>query len=528
MTNELLLEALKGAAVGGLIGYLTNKLAVSMLFHPRRPWKILGLPVPLTPGLVVKNQERLAEAIGNAVARDLLDAETLTTHLQGVDLAGPISAVLQQERNAIAASERSLAEILGPGHRAALEKVRDTVAADLTRRAGELATRFQQPGSPAHDAFRRVLDDAANTPISQFFVLAGSTEPPDLVPLRNWAIARLDDYAAGESCRAHCESVISFLLSHLPDADVFERLEEIARDTLAPRLPELTGRAQQAIADYIASPDFEHQARDPLAERLYALIVAKFPMATMLINQRTITELLEQKWGDIAAAAREIVEGEDFARFLSGQIEDSVAQLLRVLREQLAEPDTRARLSAMLAEQAEDALRRWLAGNEAPEMIDQQLAKLSAKSLAEICGGNTAWLDNLASVALEKAGGWLRGEDGRAWLSGLIRDGAEHLLFRKPMRELMEFLPEAEWDAISVVLGELFEQRTHRVLPTVLRDKVDLAAVVSEKIRVFDTAQMEAVILRVSGRELKGIVRLGGLIGIIVGATTQVFYWWLG
>ncbi|MCI5208839.1 MAG: DUF445 family protein, partial [Candidatus Electrothrix sp. ATG2] len=36
--------------LGALIGYLTNKVAIRMLFRPLNPWYILGKRVPMTPG----------------------------------------------------------------------------------------------------------------------------------------------------------------------------------------------------------------------------------------------------------------------------------------------------------------------------------------------------------------------------------------------------------------------------------------------------------------------------------------------
>ncbi|HMZ51491.1 MAG TPA: DUF445 family protein, partial [Candidatus Sumerlaeota bacterium] len=92
--STILLEALKGAITGSIVGWLTNWLAVWMLFHPRKPWRIFGLPVPLTPGLVVKNHARLAEAIGRSVSRDLLAPETILAHLEKTNLAGTIEELL--------------------------------------------------------------------------------------------------------------------------------------------------------------------------------------------------------------------------------------------------------------------------------------------------------------------------------------------------------------------------------------------------------------------------------------------------
>ncbi|MGM0420280.1 MAG: DUF445 domain-containing protein [Bacillota bacterium] len=59
--------------VFGLVGYLTNVIAIWMIFKPYRPIKIGGKTLPFTPGLFARNQKRFANALGNFVQDELLD-----------------------------------------------------------------------------------------------------------------------------------------------------------------------------------------------------------------------------------------------------------------------------------------------------------------------------------------------------------------------------------------------------------------------------------------------------------------------
>lgn len=61
--------------IGAVIGYLTNALAIRMLFRPLRPVRLFGLRVPLTPGVIPRRRGELAENIGRMVARELLTPE---------------------------------------------------------------------------------------------------------------------------------------------------------------------------------------------------------------------------------------------------------------------------------------------------------------------------------------------------------------------------------------------------------------------------------------------------------------------
>ncbi|WP_138502220.1 DUF445 domain-containing protein [Nostoc sp. PA-18-2419] len=63
--------------LGGIIGYFTNDIAIKMLFRPYRAIYIAGRRVPFTPGLIPRNQERLAQNISNTIMGSLLTPQEL-------------------------------------------------------------------------------------------------------------------------------------------------------------------------------------------------------------------------------------------------------------------------------------------------------------------------------------------------------------------------------------------------------------------------------------------------------------------
>ncbi len=75
MTVDVLYEAIPWVLpvfLGAVIGYLTNSVAIRMLFRPIRPVRVFGLRLPFTPGVIPRQREELAESIGRMVSRDLL------------------------------------------------------------------------------------------------------------------------------------------------------------------------------------------------------------------------------------------------------------------------------------------------------------------------------------------------------------------------------------------------------------------------------------------------------------------------
>jgi uncharacterized membrane protein YheB (UPF0754 family) len=58
--------------VGTIIGYFTNDVAIQMLFRPYRALFVGKYQVPFTPGLIPRNQERLAKRISDTIMGSLL------------------------------------------------------------------------------------------------------------------------------------------------------------------------------------------------------------------------------------------------------------------------------------------------------------------------------------------------------------------------------------------------------------------------------------------------------------------------
>ena len=65
--------------IGALIGWLTNYIAIKMLFHPRNEVKIFFIPVQ---GVFPKRQKDLARKLGQIVSRELVSVQDLTAHLK--------------------------------------------------------------------------------------------------------------------------------------------------------------------------------------------------------------------------------------------------------------------------------------------------------------------------------------------------------------------------------------------------------------------------------------------------------------
>jgi len=72
-----ILSVLSGPIIGAFIGYVTNYIAVKMLFHPYEPVYFMGYKLPFTPGVIPKRKADMASAVGKTIKEQLLREEEI-------------------------------------------------------------------------------------------------------------------------------------------------------------------------------------------------------------------------------------------------------------------------------------------------------------------------------------------------------------------------------------------------------------------------------------------------------------------
>lgn len=97
--------------IGALIGYVTNWLAIKMMFKPLNPIKIGKFTLPFTPGIIPKNQSRLAESIADAISNNLLTEEDLKNNLLSEEIKEKLNNYLLSSFYKIEESETNIKDI---------------------------------------------------------------------------------------------------------------------------------------------------------------------------------------------------------------------------------------------------------------------------------------------------------------------------------------------------------------------------------------------------------------------------------
>ena len=133
-------RAIIAPVVGGVIGYITNDLAIRMLFRPRKAVYIGRFHVPFTPGLIPSQLGRIAQSIGDVVAKQLLNEETLRQTLLNEKTLDTMRQKITVFLRTLSKDERTVSDLLRqPGIR---DKVNMSVDELQSKLAGALCAKI--------------------------------------------------------------------------------------------------------------------------------------------------------------------------------------------------------------------------------------------------------------------------------------------------------------------------------------------------------------------------------------------------
>lgn len=99
--------------LGGLIGYITNDIAIRMLFRPHKAKYLFGIHIPFTPGIIPKEKGRIAEAIGGGISENLMNNEVLEKYLLSDEMIGKVRSAVEEFISTQQQNQESVDRFLG-------------------------------------------------------------------------------------------------------------------------------------------------------------------------------------------------------------------------------------------------------------------------------------------------------------------------------------------------------------------------------------------------------------------------------
>lgn len=515
--------------LGALIGYVTNYIAIKMLFRPLQPWRIFGLRVPLTPGIIPSKRGELAQRMGHTVGGHLLTSadvgralETPAFHreLRGAlhdrlshfldrDLAPPITLIPNEYRP-------RFAELTDIVRRKCLDAVGKWLDSDdcETRLRTFLADQEQQLLSRDLESFmtperfevlRRHIDERIGSALHST-ALTGAIEQfidrqTDKLLSSDRSLKELLPDTLREALLAQLEKELPALL---------EKFGGMLHDPVFRK--QLTQRAKEGIEKFL----------DTLGG-LTAILAGFFDMETVYSK---IPDFLDQAGEEIADWLQRAETQEQVAALLRERINAMLERPLKSYLDQLPYEKV-AGMRTWLRERAVQLLHERRTTERLAALAEAGIDRIKDRPFAELLDGvlPVAGRERLRNTLAEQLLATLRAPALRKALDQLLAEKFTYWLHQRPLGRLAARMPGD--------LREELEEGLYRQLQDVLRqevppliDALDITRMVEKKVNQLDLLQVEDLVLGIMKEQFKYINLFGGLLGFLIGMMNLLLLKW--
>lgn len=505
-------------------GYAGAWLAVRMLFRPRRPVKLFGITV-FPQGMIPRNRERLAAAIGKAVGDELMSQDTIMDELLGKDLlrkriAGVIDSYTEE---ILSVNYPSLVEALPSGLR---ESVLDGITAVQFKLAEHIETLLQSPESVAsiNDFVARRVDDILSMRVSEVVDDELFEKIIDFVNERIKAAVGSDslEEKIGEFIGSRIDDLVhtDTPLGSMFTADAVELLKEKANEQVEPvihRLTELAAaeRTRNQIGALIKREVHEYYEALPFFKKIFVSRENLLGEVDDLVNESLPKRIEETLKGDFfAEEARNFINSSidgALARPLpdmignveTGQLDRLKAQITRSILAVLRGDE----MSASISEHVRATLERLR-----PHSIDAIMATVNPESEAK--------LKQMLSRSLMKV---LSNQGTMNLINNLLAKQIDALLAR-PIGKVSDMLSVESVRSTGNALADTLIAAVREKLPDAIRE-FDVGGVVREKINNYPAEKLEALVMSVAKEHLRTIELFGALFGFLIGLVQAIQFY---
>jgi len=501
-------------ALGAIIGYVTNDIAIRMLFRPLKEIRILGVRVPLTPGVIPKQRYELAQSIGRMVSEHLITEETVREHMKAESFrSGLRTAIASLTKRALEASPAGLS-------RDALELWRGSLGPMI---AGVLARFVRSPGFFA--AVRTVVTKIVAALGDQ--LLAEVTSGEQL--MRHARAHLLPLLADGKVARWAKVGVERWTERHVSENTPLERLlPESAVEGLTGALRSAFPRIREALLAWLRGGDVRRELETRGRQFLKDVLDRLNTFQRFFVSVGQYDRTLNEKMPEIVDDALErletfLADAQSIDRFekavrssINGVRRKGMGELGAYLGMDLAErlPALAERVVAGVdGERVEGALERGL---------DSFFAQNGTRSLRELAGRLLGLQEHEAVERLTSAAlGYLTREETTRSLAETLEGFLSGLLAQeRPIGELLG-IDAGQKARLDDFLGERAASLLGARLPEFV-EGFDIRGMVVDRINRLDVAQVESLLVIVIAKHLKWINIFGALLGALIGLVQSV------
>ncbi|WP_283706031.1 DUF445 family protein [Clostridium perfringens] len=482
-----------GALIGAVIGYITNWLAIKMLFRPREAKYIFGMKLPFTPGLIPKEKSRIANKVGETVGTHLLNSDSLSKALKDDKIKAKFNEVAKEKINQIINSnstlENSLKNTLGENYYALKGNMIDNIAKTILESIQE-------------EEFKNKVKFY----IVDFIKERLNKEPEKIIDFINSNKFRevIINTLEEEKTRDIIGKALLKEVKTLGKEDL--TIEEVIPENIKPYIEEYVKSQKDTLVDIIKNllrdNEVSHKIKSAINDNIPS-IVSMFLSGDVIYGK--LVSLVDKSLSEeenkeyICDAALAFVH-ESMKKKVSDVINNVGEEKLEVISDALG-----------------DKISKKL---NTEENIDSIISKLNCKissfnSYEEII---KVLFNDYENILIDNIDSMISRIVNNNQLSGGISKIIEKVFDKFLQNSLNDICYNKQnlENSIMSILDNLYNDFVENKSAKVL-EIVDISSIVEEQINAFEVDYAEEIIIGIANKELKAITWLGALLGGILG-----------
>ncbi len=514
--------------VGALIGYLTNKVAIRMLFRPLKAWYVFGKRVPMTPGVIPSRRDHLADNMGEVVGDHLLTSTEIGNALQEQKFQQHLLNVIADRVGDILHRDLPTLPELIPDK---FTIYRDLGVLTLKQQLRENVQKFIKT-----DEFKEVVESSVAGKLDQFLDL----EVREILDGKQ----REATYSFVESAisRMFSSSAMSDWLDEFVQQQVYGALQqdkslqqilpESLMEFIEQSIREQTPNFLKKLATILKDPEVRDGIVRGTCGGVENFIISLGPMAPMVQNFITmetvdlkIREYLDEKdeeivkWlssedlqGKVAAILSErfgIFSATPLADIIHIEDTEKVEDFCSVISGQLYQLLQGKEVTAALTSMVKNNIEAHL---------DEGNIRVQAL-LDSFVGADT--VDSGKKWVKSEVVNLIRSADTLRTLGSML-DSMVDTILQKRVGKLSRILPSDVRKEIYVSIQRITSVMLAKEVPGLVAS-LDIRTIVADKLNSLDLLRLERLLLSIMEEQFKYINLFGALLGFVLGCGNIVF-----
>jgi len=506
--------------LGALIGYVTNYIAIRMLFRPLRAWRLFGLRLPLTPGIIPAKRGELAHKMGQMVGEHLLTAEDVGQAFSKSSVRDALRlAVTDKLARLFDRQLGSLESLVPEGFRS---RFRELIELTRTKLVGLIFDYLHRP------AFELALRSFVYQQSGQFLQreLGSFLSPARQKLLHQHLEKKLSDFLQS----AQLAEALGHYVDHKTE-QLFANQKPL-RELLPPELIELLlNQLEKEIPPLVEhfgtllyDPGFRERlilkgkaAIDAFLDSLGGL--AGLLSGFMDLNKiyAKIPDFLDKAGDEVAAWLKEEGTQQQLAKLLRERVESLLARSPASYLEKLSLEKVNA-MRRFAREQAIAVVQSQRTAETAVELMDTALERLKGQSLHQLLetGLPAGVLEQSRESLIAYLLTQLRSAHSRHIVDAVLAEQAQLWLMQKNLGLLSARLPNDLRQELETGICQMVEDLLKKEAPRLV-ETLNVRRMVEEKVNRLDLLEVEGLLMGIMQEQFKYINLFGALLGFLIG-----------